>query len=313
MKELKLEKLQMFLETHIPKLRETPAGKYAAHILVASVAVLVVGVIGFVTGSLTASSSKSCQGVCCEKELKSAQESIQNAIVSLQTALESIKTCSDQSAVATATESLPAAQLANLKERLEGLKEVAMTAAQAEAKAMVGRKLFVAMTQTNIEREGAGMESVWPKGKNQELSGDNDDIAGHVFPSATAYFRELMDFKNAGKSEWTPYTDIGADSLKDIIDPKTGRAKWIVVQGITDEAADRIPVLVSENVDVESLITAAGEHSIPGSAKLRYAGKYAVVVNKAGTVRIVCEGKDSLREIYGSTTELSTSISYLMP
>lgn len=176
---------------------------------------------------------------------------------------------------------------------------------------MVGRKLVVAMTQASTERWGAGLASVWPKNQKQ-LSADKDDICGIEFKSSTEYFKVLLDMDNYGKSNWAPYvSDI---KPADIFDEKTGKAKWIVVKGITDETSLSVPVLVSANVEVGSLLTKKGSYSREQlTGELKFAGPYAVIVRAGGSGFVVEPRYSKHRVVYLSDCEIADDIEYLTP
>ena len=192
---------------------------------------------------------------------------------------------------------------------------VGCSAQKPEDQVVLGRNLFVAMTQASTEREGAGLASVWPKNRTQ-LSGDKDDICGHEFKSSTEYFKVLLDMDNYGKPNWTPYiyVDDITIKLKDVFDEKTGKAKWIVVKGVTDETADSVPVLVSANVEVESLLTKKGDYSREQlTGELKFAGACAVVIQKGGAASVVNAADSHLQMVYHGEFTLVNDIAYLKP
>ena len=135
----------------------------------------------------------------------------------------------------------------------------AMLSANTSAMAMRGRNLFVAITQCNTEREGAGLSTVWPQ---QETTGlDADEAALIGAKSSHEFFNELFNMKNYGTQQWQPYINIdigvlqGGGVSKTTSGEFTGERDlaWIVLQNIQSEIEDVIPVLVTRNVDYQAL------------------------------------------------------------
>lgn len=136
----------------------------------------------------------------------------------------------------------------------------AMLSANTSAMAMRGRNLFVGMTQSNTEREAAGMAEVWPQTSVESSGATDPDIADQSWTSTTEFFKELFDMDNYGKAEWQPYVnvDIGVLSGAGVpgmsgstLDKKN--IAWVITGNIQSEIADVIPVLMSRNVDYSSM------------------------------------------------------------
>lgn len=183
--------------------------------------------------------------------------------------------------------------------------ETSDTKQMAEAAALKGRNLFVLITQTNTEREGAGMSSVWPKTGNA-LSGDADDIAGVAFDSANAYFEVLFDSKRMNTSEWMPYVK-GSDCLNIFKDDNV--CGWIVIVNADDDSPDTLPVLVSSNVNPDYL-SRRSKGVIPigtkaGRAKTVWGDEYVVVVRKNGKTDIISAESVTTELIYGDDSPQS--------
>lgn len=137
----------------------------------------------------------------------------------------------------------------------------AMLSANTSAMSMRGRNLFVGITQANTEREGQGLPSVWPKDSTQK-SDDTDDIAGMSFSDSAKYFEELFNIAKYGDEDWSPYVsgvDLGVLSGSGVPSFTGGttlngnNVGWMVMQGVTDEMEDIVPVLVTRNVDRSAL------------------------------------------------------------
>ena len=72
----------------------------------------------------------------------------------------------------------------------------AMLSANTSAMSMRGRNLFVAITQANTEREGAGLQAVWPQDETEGLDDDDKQLIGAT--TTTDFFKYLFDFENKG-------------------------------------------------------------------------------------------------------------------
>ena len=135
----------------------------------------------------------------------------------------------------------------------------AMLSANTSAMAMRGRNLFVAITQVNTEREGAGLKAVWPSADTEGL--DDDDKALIGASTTTDFFNELFNMEKYGSADWNPYVNIDISVLQGGGVSKTTTGKfqgeadiaWIVLQNVTSEIEDVIPVLVTRNVDYTTL------------------------------------------------------------
>ena len=135
----------------------------------------------------------------------------------------------------------------------------AMLSANTSAMAMRGRNLFVGITQCNTEREGAGLQAVWPQEQTEGLDDDEKQLIGAA--STTEFFNQLFDMDNYGKAEWQPYVSIDLSVLQGGGVTKTSSGKfqgekdiaWVVLQNIQSEIEDVIPVLVTRNVDFNTL------------------------------------------------------------
>ena len=135
----------------------------------------------------------------------------------------------------------------------------AMLSANTSAMAMRGRNLFVAITQANTEREGAGLSTVWPQEDTKGLDADESALIGAK--TSTEYFNELFNMKKYGQSDWQPYVnvDIGVLQGGGVSKTKTGEfdgendLAWVICQNVQSEIEDVIPVLVTRNCDFENL------------------------------------------------------------
>ena len=133
----------------------------------------------------------------------------------------------------------------------------AMLSANTSAMSMRGRNLFVAITQCNTEREGAGLQSVWPQTATEGVDTEDKEVINAA--SSTKYFEALFDLKTAAQSR-KPYIDIDIGVLSgggvpgmSGTDLKEANVGWLVTKNLQEEVADVVPALVTRNVDYSSL------------------------------------------------------------
>ena len=189
----------------------------------------------------------------------------------------------------------------------------AMLSANTSAMSMRGRNLFVGITQANTEREAAGLQSVWPKDSTQ-ASDDDDDIAGKSkapFSDSAKYFQELFNVDKYGEEDWSPYVsgvDIGVLSGNGVPAFNGGKTlkgenvAWCVMQGVTDEMEDVLPVLVTRNAQVSVLdgVLSSGSHDMSqdknevkmgkangGESDTPFGNKAFIVVRKGGGTSVI--------------------------
>ena len=133
----------------------------------------------------------------------------------------------------------------------------AMLSANTSAMSMRGRNLFVAITQCNTEREGAGLQSVWPQTATEGVDTEDKEVINAS--SSTKYFEALFDLKTEAKSR-KPYIDIDIGVLSgggvpgmSGTDLKEANVGWLVTKNLQEEVADVVPALVTRNVDYSTL------------------------------------------------------------
>jgi len=134
----------------------------------------------------------------------------------------------------------------------------AMLSANTSAMSMRGRNLFVAITQCNTEREGAGLQSVWPQTATEGV--DDADKAVINATSSKDYFEALFDLTTSDAKSRKPYIDIDISVLSGSGVPgmsgtelKQANVGWLVMKNLQEEVADVVPALVTRNVDYSSL------------------------------------------------------------
>jgi len=133
----------------------------------------------------------------------------------------------------------------------------AMLSANTSAMSMRGRNLFVAITQCNTEREGAGLQSIWPQTATEGVDDEDKDVINAA--SSTEYFKAVFDLDTSAESR-QPYIDVDISTLSgggvagmSGTTLEKANVGWLVTKNIQSEVADVVPVLVTRNVDSSSL------------------------------------------------------------
>ena len=169
----------------------------------------------------------------------------------------------------------------------------AMIKANLSACSMRGRNLYVAITSSNVEREAAGLSSIWPRsGKAAESTGGEKDISETGYTSAYQYFNDLFDVGNMSNTdEWSPYVQgidlgclsgAGVQPVKSGQDLKAENVGWCIGANVQDEIEDIVPVLVTRNVDCSSL----RKKYEGGNEKLQWSENYSTPFAKKAFVMI---------------------------
>ena len=133
----------------------------------------------------------------------------------------------------------------------------AMLSANTSAMSMRGRNLFVAITQCNTEREGAGLQAVWPQTATEGVDTEDKDVINAA--SSTDFFKALLDLDTPAQTR-KPYVDVDVGVLSGGGVPgmsgttlQPANVAWLVTKNIQDEVSDVIPVMVTRNVDYATL------------------------------------------------------------
>jgi len=200
-----------------------------------------------------------------------------------------------------------------------------------------GRDIYVAITNQNALRKALDLPPIWPK---TCLASTNltDDISGKVFKTSTEYFAALYDEEHIGTEAWKPWVS-GFDYSKLAgagVPAKEGKGKllaknnmWLIAANITEEDDDRIPILITRNVDVKA-IEEAINHGWPtkdyvpqnsldkGGYKTPFGKKGFVCVTKGGGTFNVTTKYATLRVLFHDKTlyprdPSKPPIVYLMP
>ena len=192
--------------------------------------------------------------------------------------------------------------------------------AQTNAMAARARDIYVNIEATKTPCEPVVPVSVWPKSGEKMEAADDIDIFQMTFANSSDYFTVLYDIENYSTPHiWAPYVHGGFDYSKFAgagVPKSPSRSKrlkaknnaWTIAANITDEMPDIIPIIISRNVDPDSLIPREGDlrqqFVRPSEAfKTPFGNKGFVIVRKGGAVRMYTWRYANLHEIYRGASE----------
>jgi prepilin-type N-terminal cleavage/methylation domain-containing protein len=207
----------------------------------------------------------------------------------------------------------------------------AMLNAQTSAMSIRGRNLFVAITQCNTEREGAGLQAVWPKTETEGLDDDDKQLIGAS--TTTDFFKYLFNMEKYGTTEWQPYVDIDLGVLSGGGVPglsgsqlQQNNIAWLVVQNMQNEMSDVIPALITRNVDSNSLGSTLSQYDGTSTDEIKcgkaggatydtpFANKAWILIRKGGAAQVIKAKYSKLNVIFnrqGFDNSGSDSMKYL--
>lgn len=200
-----------------------------------------------------------------------------------------------------------------------------------------GKDIYMAIIGANADRVPLGLPPVWPK-TYLATTNHPGDISAKSFKTSSDYFYELYDGPNVGTEKHDPYImGFGYSKLAGAgVPAKSGGGKldaqnnmWIIAANITDQDDDRIPFLITRNVDVKEIERVvnhglkASEFKIgldlgKGEYKTPFSNKGFAAVFKGGTVLNLEKRTVTLGDIF-KNKELpprdpsKPKIVYLMP
>jgi hypothetical protein len=129
------------------------------------------------------------------------------------------------------------------------------------ATASRGKDIHQAIIGANEVQKSLGLPSIWPKtcliSTNSSLG-----ISSKIFKTSTEYFSIIYDETNLGTTNWLPavkgfaYSQLAAKGVPVCQTNQTLKAKnnaWLIAANISDEDDDRIPVLITRNVDMKEI------------------------------------------------------------
>lgn len=204
----------------------------------------------------------------------------------------------------------------------------AMLNAKTSAMAANGRKIHTAIIAANTSRENAGKgTTVWPRTSSDEGSGESSggeqDIGDMTFQTTTDWFNKLFDMEHYGDQNRRPEVedlDLGVLSGSGVPGHSGGKTldkksiAWVVVANLTDGVPADIPVLVTRNVDYNSLNSYLTEYDGKTSTRVEFNKTYStpfadkawVLVRYGGGAETV-KAKYSTLDVVFKKTNINTS------
>jgi len=173
-----------------------------------------------------------------------------------------------------------------------------------------GKDIFMSITSANMEREPLGLGTVWPDDFSKStgtLSAD-DELRKAASSDSTKYFAYLYDEANKSSSDWAPVaTGFDYSKLAGAGIPACSKSTlseeynmWTIGCNIQDEMDDVIPILITRNVDANTLAAkydqtkATTKMSFSTTDQKPFSNKGYVMVRKSGAV---FKGRGRYREL----------------
>lgn len=191
----------------------------------------------------------------------------------------------------------------------------AMLNAKTTAMASNGRKIHQAITLANTSRETAGKgTTVWPKTSlgdgAAESSGGEQDIGDMTFNNTTDWFTKLFDMEHYGDQNRRPEVedlDLGVLSGSGVPGHTGGKTlnknsiAWVVVANLQDGVPADIPVLVTRNIDYNSLNSYLTEYDGKTSTRVEFSKTYSTpFADKAWVLVRYGGGVDTVKAKYST-------------
>lgn len=188
----------------------------------------------------------------------------------------------------------------------------AMLNAKTNAMSMKGKNLFTAIMASNVEREAAGLGEVWPQEDNSGVDDDEKEFIGAS--TSTKWFEYLFDIQHYGTTEWKPYVGVGVDAIAGAeVTAFSGgtslnkdNVAWLVVQNLQSSVIDVTPIMVTRNVDFQTLGSSLSKFSGSETTALEcgktydkpFANKAWVLVRKSGASQVITAKYSKLNIVF---------------
>jgi len=124
-----------------------------------------------------------------------------------------------------------------------------------------GRDIFIAMTGANSERDSLQQYLLWPK-TYLATTNHAGDVPAQVFKTSTEYCEMLLNKSSAETSNTVtsaPFIDSSKFSGAGVPRCPLGKRLtstnniWLIAANVTPDDSDRIPLLITRNVDVKEI------------------------------------------------------------
>ena len=164
------------------------------------------------------------------------------------------------------------------------------------AMAARARDIYVAITGANTERESLGLPLIWPRTVCLTTNGV-DDLSSKTFKTSTEYFQALYDETNSATTNrsWGirgfDYSKCAGAGVKACTNAKftAEHNAWLIAANVTEDDDDRIPLLITRNVDVRLIEEAVNQGITTNNFQKRLSvgrGKYRKPFGQLGVVLI---------------------------
>lgn len=134
------------------------------------------------------------------------------------------------------------------------------------AMAARARDIYVVISNANTDREPLGLPSIWPRTVCLTTNGV-DDLSSKTFKTSTAYFQALYDEANSATTNrgWRilgfDYSKCAGAGVKACANSTltADHNAWLIAANVTEEDDDRIPLLITRNVDARLIEEAVNQ------------------------------------------------------
>jgi hypothetical protein len=166
-----------------------------------------------------------------------------------------------------------------------------------------GKDIYMAIEGASTERAQIGLPSLWPK-NHIAYTNNLDDMSAKIYKTSSAYFYELYDGSNVGNDNHDPYV-FGFDYSKLAgagVPAKCGKGRllatnnlWVIAANITKDDDNRIPLLITRNVEVKEIerVVNQGLRESEFKKRITFSETYKEPFSNKGFVA-VCKGGSTL-------------------
>ena len=128
------------------------------------------------------------------------------------------------------------------------------------------RDIYVAISNANTDRESLGLPLIWPRSVCLTTNGV-DELESKTFKTSTAYFLALYDEVHGATTNrgWRilgfDYSKCAGAGVKACTNSKltADNNAWLIAANVIAEDDDRIPLLITRNVDVRLIEEAVNQ------------------------------------------------------
>jgi len=173
------------------------------------------------------------------------------------------------------------------------------------------RDAYVAIIGANTEREPLGSPPVWPYERPPLTNSVTGEVEYFDFDSSTDFFNYLNgsyrpDAKRViAKFDYSSLAGCGVPESKDgVLRPENNL--WTIAKNIRDEMEDWVPILVTRNIDPESLPSRVSETNSNERLRINPFWEHdsinAVLIRKGGGMFMIRPKYMVYRVVYGGQT-----------